>query len=169
MSYCRKEGKDTIIFCTEEFLSTPSKTKLLPDDPSEVDTSNAGAILPDGSINWDCPCLGNLPNGPCGPSFRESFQCWVEYRDDEKDFAEKCYDKFISWEGCLSQHKAIYRPEEQDSKASTSDNNKAEPAPISNDTSPVEDINNNNNNNNSSVLVDNTKTIAVASVTEDQE
>jgi len=151
MSYCRKEGKDTIIFATEEYLSSPSKTQLLPDDPGEVDTSNAGAILPDGTINWDCPCLGNLPNGPCGPSLRESFQCWVENKDDEKEFAENCYEKFVAWEACLGEHRAIYRPEEEDAKAgSNASDNLGEPANESSSSSTndsaVTDVNNDNNN-----------------------
>ena len=159
MSYCRKEGKDTIIFATEEYLSSPSKTQLLPDDPGEVDTSNAGAILPDGTINWDCPCLGNLPNGPCGPSFRESFQCWVENKDDEKDFAENCYEKFVAWEACLGEHRAIYRPEEEDAKAgSNASDNLGGPANESSSSSTtkdsaVTDVNNDNNNLGSTTVV----------------
>ncbi|CAK8689338.1 mitochondrial intermembrane space import and assembly protein 40-like [Clavelina lepadiformis] len=114
MSFCRKEGKDKIIFVTEEYLETPSNTVLLPDNPDEVDTSNVGAILPNGEINWDCPCLGNLPNGPCGQNFRDAFSCWVENRNDEATFAEKCWDNFTKWEGCISEHRDIYRPSGDD-------------------------------------------------------
>lgn len=116
MSYCITKGKDKIIFATEEYLTAPSKIELKPDDPKELDTSNQGAILPNGEINWDCPCLGNMPNGPCGPSFRQSFQCWVNNKGDDKSFAEKCYGLFVEWEKCLSVHKKIYRPDESSSK-----------------------------------------------------
>ena len=79
-----------------------------------------GAILPNGEINFDCPCLGNMPNGPCGLLFRDSFTCWVKNKDDDKTFVEKCKDKFISWEACTSQYKSIYHPEEESkSKAAT--------------------------------------------------
>uniref|UniRef100_H2Z7L2 GCK domain-containing protein n=1 Tax=Ciona savignyi TaxID=51511 RepID=H2Z7L2_CIOSA len=120
MSYCRKEGKDTIIFATEDVLSSPSTTQLQPDDPQDLDTSNAGAILPNGEINWDCPCLGNLPNGPCGSSFREAFSCWVENKDNEEAFADKCFENFTTWENCLGEHRDIYR--QTDEKMSEADN-----------------------------------------------
>ncbi|XP_002125847.2 mitochondrial intermembrane space import and assembly protein 40-B-like [Ciona intestinalis] len=121
MSYCRKEGKDTIIFATEDILSSPSTTQLRPDNPDELDTSSAGAILPNGEINWDCPCLGNLPNGPCGDNFREAFSCWVEHKDNEESFAEKCFENFTKWEECISEHKDIYRPTEEKNEASNKD------------------------------------------------
>ena len=68
-----------------------------------------GAILPNGEINWDCPCLGNLPNGPCGPNFREAFSCWVENKDNEQGFAEQCFENFSKWEKCLSEYREIYK------------------------------------------------------------
>ena len=70
--------------------------------------------MPNGEINWDCPCLGNLPNGPCGPSFRDAFSCWVENKDNEEGFAENCFENFTQWEKCLSEHRDIYRPDNGD-------------------------------------------------------
>jgi len=35
-----------------------------------------GIILPNGEINWDCPCLGGMANGPCGQEFRAAFSCF---------------------------------------------------------------------------------------------
>ena len=26
-----------------------------------------------GEINWDCPCLGDMPHGVCGEQFRKAF------------------------------------------------------------------------------------------------
>jgi intermembrane space import and assembly protein 40 len=26
-----------------------------------------------GEINWDCPCLGGMANGPCGEEFKAAF------------------------------------------------------------------------------------------------
>lgn len=71
-----------------------------------------GAVLPDGTINWDCPCLGNLPNGPCGPAFRDAFSCWVENKSDQDSFASKCFDSFTAWEGCLSENREIYKSDD---------------------------------------------------------
>jgi len=38
-------GKDRIIFATEDYLSEPSNAILLPDNPNEIDTSNAGTSV----------------------------------------------------------------------------------------------------------------------------
>jgi len=35
-----------------------------------------GIILPNGEINWDCPCLGGMASGPCGQEFRAAFSCF---------------------------------------------------------------------------------------------
>jgi len=113
MSYCVNKGKDKEIFATEEYLNAPSNIELKADNQNELDMSNAGAILPNGEINWDCPCLGNMPNGPCGPSFRDSFKCWVDTKDDEKKFSEQCFGLFQKWSSCLEKHKNIYRPEDE--------------------------------------------------------
>nr|XP_002125847.1 mitochondrial intermembrane space import and assembly protein 40-A-like isoform X2 [Ciona intestinalis] len=141
MSYCRKEGKDTIIFATEDILSSPSTTQLRPDNPDELDTSSAGAILPNGEINWDCPCLGNLPNGPCGENFRKAFSCWVEHKDNEESFAEKCFENFTKWEECISEHKDIYRPTEEKKEASNNDENEIN---NTNESASIDSIDKNN-------------------------
>ena len=30
-------------------------------------------ILPNGEVNWNCPCLGGMASGPCGSQFKEAF------------------------------------------------------------------------------------------------
>ena len=40
------------------------------------DTGKYGIVLPNGEINWDCPCLGGMPHGPCGQEFRDAFSCF---------------------------------------------------------------------------------------------
>lgn len=72
MSYCKREGecivlhvqirdfvllsrmlgKDRSVFVTKEDADKPAVMADLVDDDAY------GPILPDGSINWDCPCLG---------------------------------------------------------------------------------------------------------------
>lgn len=157
MSYCRREGKDIIIFATEDDLSKPSTTELLPDNPEDIDTSHVGAILPNGEINWDCPCLGNLPNGPCGSAFRGAFSCWVETREDQDAFSEKCVENFIEWEDCVAKHKDVYKPSKNSSEkeqesviASSNDTNQPKESVESNDmdetivTSDVKNLDYNN-------------------------
>ena len=76
MSYCKssgEEGKDKVIFLTEEDAAKPSKVEL-----SETESSDTpkGLITESGEINWECPCLGGMAVGPCGVEFREAFSCF---------------------------------------------------------------------------------------------
>ena len=45
-------------------------------DPNDYDPKTVGPILPNGEINWDCPCLGGAASGPCGTEFRQAFSCF---------------------------------------------------------------------------------------------
>ena len=47
-------GKDKTVFVTREDADKPAMVSTL------VEDETYGIILPDGSINWDCPCLGSL-------------------------------------------------------------------------------------------------------------
>lgn len=47
-----------------------------PFDPDNYDPSEYGPILPNGEINWECPCLGGAAHGPCGTEFRAAFSCF---------------------------------------------------------------------------------------------
>lgn len=100
MSYCRKEGKDTIIFATKENHRVPSTVELPePERPS-------GVILPDGSINWNCPCLGGMATGPCGLEFREAFSCFHYSNADPK--GSNCLDAFTQMQSCMKQYPSLY-------------------------------------------------------------
>jgi intermembrane space import and assembly protein 40 len=45
-----------------------------------------------GEINWDCPCLGGMADGPCGENFKEAFSCFVFSKEEPKGV--DCIDKF---------------------------------------------------------------------------
>lgn len=47
-------GKDKSLFLTREDAKDPENITTLVEDEETY-----GLIAPDGSINWDCPCLGN--------------------------------------------------------------------------------------------------------------
>ena len=64
-------GKDKIVFMTSEDLMKPSTINF----PEEEDEA-PGLVLPNGDINWECPCLGGMATGPCGVEFREAFTCF---------------------------------------------------------------------------------------------
>ena len=55
---------------TSEDLMKPSEIHFPDDDEAP------GLILPNGDINWECPCLGGMATGPCGVEFREAFTCF---------------------------------------------------------------------------------------------
>lgn len=63
-------GKDVVVVAAAEELRAPSREVLPPAEPAP------GLVLPDGSINWGCPCLGGMATGPCGPQFRDAFSCF---------------------------------------------------------------------------------------------
>lgn len=66
-----------------------------------------GAFNPvTGEINWDCPCLGGMAHGPCGPQFREAFSCFVYSEDEPKGI--NCVEKFKSMQDCFREHPDIY-------------------------------------------------------------
>lgn len=48
-----------------------------PFDPDNYDPSKFGPILPNGEINWECPCLGGAASGVCGSEFRVAFSCML--------------------------------------------------------------------------------------------
>ena len=101
--------KDKVIFCTKADHEKPSKYKLPPPLPTE---EKRGVVLPDGSINWTCPCLGGLPYGPCGFEFREFFSCLHYSKEDDK--AQECLPKFGAMRECFSQFPKLYPPDEDD-------------------------------------------------------
>ena len=64
-------GKDKILHVTKDDLAKPEVIDTL-----LVDTGKYGILLPNGEINWDCPCLGGMPHGPCGQEFKDAFSCF---------------------------------------------------------------------------------------------
>ncbi|XP_071818279.1 mitochondrial intermembrane space import and assembly protein 40-B-like [Apostichopus japonicus] len=112
MSYCKEEGKDKIIFVTQEDHEGPVQDEIisiLDDDPNE---EAEGLILPSGEINWNCPCLGGMPSGPCGPEFREAFSCFHYSEADPK--GSDCIEKFRDMQVCMSGYPELYPPREEE-------------------------------------------------------
>ncbi|XP_076637438.1 mitochondrial intermembrane space import and assembly protein 40-B [Colletes latitarsis] len=100
MPLIRKEGKDTIIFASKEDHATPSKIDLPEPEPSP------GLLLPNGEINWNCPCLGGMATGPCGLEFREAFSCFHYSTADPK--GSDCYETFKTMQTCMTEYPALY-------------------------------------------------------------
>lgn len=106
MSVVRKEGKDTIIFASKDDHASPSKIDLPEPDP------RPGLILPNGDINWSCPCLGGMATGPCGLEFREAFTCF-HYSEAEQKGAD-CYEAFKTMQTCMTKYPTLYGNKEID-------------------------------------------------------
>lgn len=100
MPLIRKEGKDTIIFASKEEHAVPSNISLPDPEPSP------GLLLPNGEINWNCPCLGGMATGPCGLEFREAFSCFHYSAADPK--GTDCRKVFETMQDCMLQYPALY-------------------------------------------------------------
>jgi intermembrane space import and assembly protein 40 len=59
-----------------------------------------------GEINWDCPCLGGMAHGTCGPEFKEAFSCFVFSEDEPKGI--NCVEKFKAMQNCFREHPDEY-------------------------------------------------------------
>lgn len=82
----------------------------------EEEAQGEGAFNPvTGEINWDCPCLGGMAYGPCGPEFREAFSCFVYSKEEPKGM--DCIDKFQNMQTCFKEHPEHYKGELEDDEA----------------------------------------------------
>lgn len=75
-----------------------------------VPAENKGAFDPDtGEINWDCPCLGGMADGPCGEEFKAAFSCFVYSTSEPKGI--DCIEKFGAMQNCFREHPEVYAEE----------------------------------------------------------
>lgn len=103
MSFATSEGKDQLIFVTKEDHENPEKVEIL-EEP-------IGIIYPSGEINWDCPCLGDLPHGPCGKEFKAAFSCFHFSTAESK--GSDCIPAFRDMQECFEAHPEIYEDDEE--------------------------------------------------------
>merc|ERR1711928_141491 len=130
MSYCKQEGKDKVMFMTPEDLAAPSSITF----PDESDPP--GLVLPNGEINWSCPCLGGMATGPCGVEFREAFTCF-HYSEAEPKGSE-CFDSFKKMQECMAEYPAIYGKEDQNEESVSEEKSEDTPA-LNKESSNVEE------------------------------
>ncbi|XP_056128956.1 coiled-coil-helix-coiled-coil-helix domain containing 4b isoform X2 [Lampris incognitus] len=113
MSSVRQEGKDRIIFVTKEDHATPSSAELVEEDPNDP-YEERGLILPNGEINWNCPCLGGMASGPCGTEFKEAFSCFHYSKEEVK--GSDCLEQFRAMQECMQCYPELY-PQEDEKKS----------------------------------------------------
>lgn len=111
----------------------------------EEEAGQEGAYNPEtGEINWDCPCLGGMANGPCGEDFKAAFSCFVYSEADPKGV--DCIDKFKAMQACFQavsklktllrlianqmQHPDIYGAELTDEGETDFNNLENDPEPL---------------------------------------
>ncbi|CCA66331.1 related to MIA40-mitochondrial intermembrane space protein, involved in import and assembly of intermembrane space proteins [Serendipita indica DSM 11827] len=84
-----------------------NKAGELEESATTEEGKNTGAFDPEtGEINWDCPCLGGMAHGPCGPQFREAFSCFVFSEAEPKGV--DCVEKFRAMQDCFREHPDVY-------------------------------------------------------------
>ncbi|KAG8927508.1 Oxidoreductase [Tulasnella sp. 419] len=81
-------------------------------DVDEEDARSAAFNPVTGEINWDCPCLGGMAHGPCGPEFREAFSCFIYSEKEPKGI--DCVEKFKHMQDCFRAHPDVYGEEIDD-------------------------------------------------------
>ena len=75
-----------------------------------------GLILPNGAINWDCPCLGGMASGPCGVLFRRAFSCF--HNSDSKSKGAECLGDFAALTECFAKYPKLYGSQNKSSTTS---------------------------------------------------
>ncbi|ORZ15288.1 P-loop containing nucleoside triphosphate hydrolase protein [Absidia repens] len=118
MSYAAKDGKDTVVFVDKEYVDNQQEETVTPSQKEDTATAEeendqSAAYDPEtGEINWDCPCLGGMAQGPCGEQFKAAFSCFVYSEAEPKGF--DCVEKFKNMQDCFREHPDIYGDEIDD-------------------------------------------------------
>lgn len=77
------------------------------EDEEQQQHQEEEAYDPDtGEINWDCPCLGGMAQGPCGEEFKLAFSCFVYSETDPK--GSECLNQFRVMQNCFEKNHRYY-------------------------------------------------------------
>lgn len=101
------KGKNTDVSTAE------ASKKAKSSDAKDAGEDHKEAYDPDtGEINWDCPCLGGMADGPCGEEFKAAFSCFVYSKEEPKGI--ECIDKFKNMQDCFRRYPDVYAEELRD-------------------------------------------------------
>ena len=95
-----------MVFITKEDYDNPQATEVV------INEEEHGILLPNGEINWDCPCLGGMAQGPCGEEFKAAFSCF-HYSTEETKGSE-CIPQFRAMQECFQKHPDVYPTDEEE-------------------------------------------------------
>jgi len=112
------ETKHKVVFLSEEEAKVPSTVQL-----GEAEDGPPGLILPNGEINWNCPCLGGMAVGPCGVEFREAFSCFHYSVEEPK--GKDCLDKFATMQECMKEYPELYEERKKEGQSEPAAEEKA--------------------------------------------
>ena len=82
-----------------------------------------GLILPNGDINWNCPCLGGMAVGPCGLEFREAFSCFHYSKSEVK--GSECLEQFAKMQMCMKEYPELYEERKKEGEGEEVEEGKA--------------------------------------------
>ena len=100
-------SKDAVYFLTREDMIQHVE------DGQQTASAQQQAFNPETKeINWDCPCLGDLPKGPCGDRFKTAFRCFI-FSEAEPKGAD-CIDAFAAMKQCFTQFPEYYTDQLKD-------------------------------------------------------
>jgi hypothetical protein len=94
--------------------------------PQQTEEGQKGAFDPEtGEINWDCPCLGGMADGPCGEQFKAAFSCFVFSEAEPKGM--DCVEFFREMQKCFQEHPDVYADELKDDEAEAEERIESKP------------------------------------------
>lgn len=106
----------------EATVDAPDAAGAAPGSPEELEAeaSQQGAFNEEtGEINWDCPCLGGMADGPCGEQFKAAFSCFVYSKEEPKGV--DCIEHFKNMQNCFREHPDVYGAELEDDEQASVD------------------------------------------------
>ena len=89
----------------------------------KADEPPPGLILPNGDINWNCPCLGGMAVGPCGLEFREAFSCFHYSKSEVK--GSECLEQFAKMQMCMKEYPELYEERKKEGEEGEVEEGKA--------------------------------------------
>ncbi|CAR22953.1 Mia40p [Lachancea thermotolerans CBS 6340] len=114
-SYLALEGSEKIEAEKEALavVSEKGETEKKGQNGDDSEKKPQSAYDPDtGEINWDCPCLGGMAQGPCGEEFKAAFSCFVYSEEDPKGI--DCIEKFKGMQDCFRKYPEHYAEQIKD-------------------------------------------------------
>ncbi|EPB66321.1 CHCH domain protein [Ancylostoma ceylanicum] len=109
----KSEEKDQVFYLTESEYWSDIKDEYIQRiadmDPNDVyPSNNPGPTKPDGSVNFECHCVGHLVASPCGYEFREAITCQKASTEEELE-AGACGDQLLAFMECAMRTQCFKR------------------------------------------------------------